>query len=159
MSEVLHPNQVVSARMGKCYVIIDGVRELWLHVKDIKVTANISSTNVTRLGSFVEGSRATGMGYSGTMTIYKVNSRIDDIVQKMADTGLVPYFDIQTVSEDPTANNGRDVKLIKDCHLDGDIDIAGMDGAGEFLKQSVNVKASGVIPLEKFKADTAIIRG
>jgi hypothetical protein len=157
MAEVLHPNQVVSAKLGKCYVIIDGETKLWLNVKNVKFTANIASSKVTRLGAFVDGSRATGMGYSGTMTIYKVNPQVDNIIQSMADKGLVPYFDVQTVNEDPTADNGRDVKLFKDCHLDGDIDIAGMDGDGEFLEQTVNVKASGVIPLEKFKADTAII--
>jgi hypothetical protein len=159
MGEVFKPNDAVSAKLGKCYVIIDGQRELWLNVKNIEVKATIDSTDVPRLGSFVKGSRATGMAYSGTMTIYKVNPRIDNIIQQMADTGLVPYFDIQTVNEDPTAKNGRDVKLIKDCHLDGDIVIAAMDGDGEFLEQEVNFNAGGVQPLEKFNADTSIIAG
>lgn len=159
MAEVLHPNQVVSAKLGKCYVIIDGVREHWLNVMSVKVTANIASSKVTRLGAFVEGSRATGMGYSGTMEIYHVNSRVNNIIQRMADTGLVPYFDIQTVIEDPTPKNGRDVQLVKDCHLDGDIDIASINGDEDFIKQTVGFKASGVIPLEKFKADHAIVQG
>jgi hypothetical protein len=159
MPEIFKPNDAVSAKLGKCYVIIDGVRELWLHVKSIEVKATIDSTDVPRLGSFVKGSRATGMAYSGTMTIYKVNPRVDNIIQQMADTGLVPYFDIQTVNEDPTAKNGRDVKLIKDCHLDGDIVIAAMDGDGEFLEQEVGFNAGGVQPLEKFNADTSIIAG
>lgn len=159
MGEVFKPNDAVSAKLGKCYVIINGVRELWLHVKNLEFKATIDSTDVPRLGSFVKGSRATGMAYAGKMTIYKVNPRVDNMVQQMADTGLVPYFDVQTVNEDPTANNGRDVKLIHDCHLDGDIVIASMDGDGDFLEQEVNVKAGGVKPLEKFNADTSIIVG
>lgn len=157
--EVIRTDQIVSAKLGKCYLVINGVRELWLHVKDLEFKATIDSADVPRLGTFVKGSRVTGMGYSGKMTIYKVNSRVDDMVQRMADTGFVPYFDIQTVNEDPTANNGRDVKLIKDCHLDGDIVIAQMDGNGDFLEQEVNAKASGVVPLEKFNANTGIIAG
>lgn len=159
MGEVFKPNDAVSAKLGKCYVIIDGQRELWLNVKSIEVKATIDSTDVARLGSFVKGSRATGMAYSGTMTIYKVNPRVDNMIQQMANTGLVPYFDIQTVNEDPTAKNGRDVKLVKDCHLDGDITIAAMDGDGEFLEQEVNFNAGGVEALEKFNADTSIIAG
>lgn len=157
--EVFKPNDAVSAKLGKCYVIIEGRRELWLHVKNCEFKATIDSTDVPRLGSFVKGSRATGMSYSGTMTIYKVNPRVDNIVQQMANTGLVPYFDIQTVNEDPTARNGRDSKLIKDCHLDGDVVIASMDGDGDFLEQEVSVRASGVEPLEKFNANTSIIEG
>jgi len=159
MAEIFKPNDAVSAKLGKCYVIINGVRELWLNVKNIEVKATIDSTEVPRLGSFVKGSRATGMSYSGTMTIYKVNPKVDDIVQQMADSGMVPYFDLQTVNEDPTAANGRDVKLVKDCHLDGDIIVAAMDGDGEFLEQEVNFNAGGVQPLEKFAAGTSVIAG
>ena len=93
------------------------------------------------------------------MTIYKVDAVVDNMVQQMADSGNIPYFDIQTVNEDPTAGNGRDVKLIKDCHLDGDIVIASMDGEGEFLEQEVGFKAGGVEPLEKFSNSTSIIAG
>ena len=159
MGESFKPKDAVSAKLGKCYVAIDGTRYLWLNVKNMACKANIESTDVPRLGSFVKGSRPTGMSYSGTMTIYKVDAVVDNMVQQMADSGNVPYFDIQTVNEDPTAGNGRDVKLIKDCHLDGDIVIASMDGEGEFLEQEVGFKAGGVEPLEKFSNSTSIIAG
>lgn len=159
MAEIFKPKDAVSAKLGKCYVIIDGQRYLWLNVKNLECKAAISSADVPRLGSFVTASRPTGMSYSGKMTIYKVDSVVDDMVQQMANTGEVPYFDIQTVNDDPTAANGRDVKLIKDCHLDGDILIAAMDGEGDFLEQEVNFRAGGVEPLEKFSNSTSIIAG
>lgn len=159
MAEIFKPKDAVSAKLGKCFVIIDGTRYLWLNVKSIECKASVSSTDVSRLGTLVTGSRVTGLSYSGTMTIYKVDAVVDNMVQQMADSGVVPYFDIQTVNEDPTAGNGRDVKLIKDCHIDGDIVIAAMDGEGEFLEQEVGFKAGGVEPLEKFSNTTSIIEG
>jgi hypothetical protein len=71
----------------------------------------------------------------------------------------VPYFDIQTVNEDPTAGNGRDTKLIQNCHLDGDIVVAAMDSDGEFLEQEVGFRASSVTSLEKFDATSGVIAG
>ena len=159
MAEIFKPKDAVSAKLGKCYVIINGTRYLWLNVKSLEAKAIIESTDVPRLGSFVTASRPTGMSYEGTMTIYKVDSVVDDMVQQMAASGNVPYFDIQTVNEDPTSGNGRDVKLIKDCCLDGDIVIAAMDGEGDFLEQEVNFKAGGVEALEKFSNSTSIIAG
>lgn len=159
MSEILKPKDVVSAKLGKVYVIIDGTRELWLNVKNIKVTASIENADVPRLGTTKKGSRNVGLSYSGTMTIYKVHSAVDDMVQHLADTGEVPYFDIQGVNEDPTAKNGRDVKLFKDCNIEGDIDIFGLDSEAEWVEQEVNITVDSVQPLEKFANSTSIIAG
>lgn len=159
MSKKFNPKDAVSAKLGKVYPIIDGTRYLWLNVKNINCKVSISSDDVPRLGTLVTGSRVTGLAYSGTMTIYKVDAVVDDMIQQMADTGVVPYFDIQTVNEDETAGNGRDVKLIKDCHIDGEIDIAKLDGEGSFLEQEVGFKANSVQPLEKFSNTTSIIEG
>lgn len=159
MDKVLNTQKLVSSKLGHGYITINGQRELWLYLRKIEMKATINSADVPRLGTLVNGSRVTSMNYAGTITVYKVNPKVDNMVQQMADTGFVPYFDIQTVNEDPTAGNGRDVKLIKDCHIDGDIIIAQVDDEGEFLEQDVGVKASSVQPLEKFTADNGIIAG
>lgn len=155
----MRPKDAVSAKLGCVYVTIEGRRELWANVKNIEANADISSADVPRVGTLVTGSKVTGISYSGKMTVYKVHSAVDDMVQQMADTGIIPYFDVQTVSEDPTANSGRDVKLLFDCHLDGTIKIAGLDSDGEFQEQEVGFRAAGCKPLEKFSNTTSIIAG
>lgn len=157
--EIFNPRDTVSAKQGKVYVLINGSRELWLNVKNISCKANIENADVPRLGTMVKGSKTTGMSYSGSMTIYKVHSGVDDMVQQLAETGVVPYFDIQTVVEDKTSGNGRDAKLITDCVLDGDIELVGIDADGEFIEQEVGFNASGVTYLEKLRNTTSIVGG
>lgn len=159
MGEAFNPQDAVSAKLAKGFITIDGRRELWLHIKNFEMKANIRSKDVPRLGAFVDGSKATGMGYSGKMTIYKVNGTIDAMVQRMAETGETPFFEIQTVNEDPSTKNGRDVKLYSGCHLDGDIVLSSGDAEGDFLEQEVNVKAQKMKILEKFTGTSSVIVG
>ncbi|MCK9616024.1 MAG: phage tail tube protein [Candidatus Omnitrophica bacterium] len=158
MGQKFNPKDAVNAKLGSCYVTIDGTRKLWLQVKEVKGTANISDADVPMLGTLEKGSKITGIGYSGSMTIYDVDSAVNDMVQKIGSTAVVPYFDLQVSNEDQTSSSGRRVGIFTDCHISGDIDLMKL-GGDDFLMQEVNFKAAGFTPISKFSNTNSVIAG
>ena len=158
MGQKFNPKDAVNAKLGSCYVTINGSRKLWLQVKEVKCTANISDADVPMLGTLEKGSKITGIGYSGSMTIYDVDSAVNDMVQKIGSTAVVPYFDLQVVNEDSTSSSGRRSGVFTDCHVSGDIDLMKL-GGDDFLMQEVNFKAAGFTPTFKFSNPNSVITG
>lgn len=157
--EVFNPKDTISAKMGKVFIILDGTRYHWMNVKNIEVKANVSNAEIKRLGSYLTQFRQVGVELEGTMTVYWVDSTVQNIVLDLINNNQQTFFDVQGVSEDTSSASGKNSYLFTNCLWDGDIPFFASDADGEFLEQETNFKPNGIQQLEGFTNTTSIIAG
>lgn len=157
--EVFNPKDTISAKLGKVFVILDGTRYHWMNVKNIEVKGSVENGEIKRLGSYLTQFRQTAVAIEGEMTVYWVDSTVQDIVLKLINDGVQTYFDVQGVCEDPASNSGKNSYLFTNCVWDGDVPFFKADADGEFLEQETGFKVNGIQKLEGFTNTTSIVTG
>lgn len=157
--QIFNPKDAIQANQGKVFVILDGQRKHWMNVKQIKVSENIKNGEIKRLGAMRTQHRPVSSSVEGSMTVYWVDSTVQDMVLKFAEQGVTTFFDVQGVHEDPSSNSGKNTYLFTDCVWDGEIPLFESDSDGEFLEQELNFLPNGVQKLSGFQNSTSIIAG
>jgi len=122
---------------ASCYVTIDGTRYNFAQVISLEAKAEKNKVEVPILGKMSKGNKATGVKYSGNMTLHYNTSIMRKIMLKYAKEGIDTYFDVQVTNEDKTASVGRQTTMLYDCNLDSII-IAKLDADGEYLDETVD---------------------
>ena len=128
---------VINARLAIAYVTVNGERFRLFQAKKLEAKAEKTKTEVDILGRVSKGNKATGMKYSGSMTIFKNTSRFTKMMKEYKDSGADIYFDMQITVNDPSSDAGEETVILKDCNLDS-LSIAVFDASGEWLEQDVD---------------------
>ena len=153
---LMSARDAVFGSAAKCYVTIEGRRYNFAHCIKLEAKAEKTKTEVPILGSMSKGNKATGMKYSGSMTMHYNTSIMRELMEKYALFGIDTYFDIQVISEDRTASIGKQVTTLKDCNFDSVI-IAKFDAdAGDYLDEDVDFTFESWTLDEKFETLTVL---
>jgi hypothetical protein len=115
---VLAAKDVNSKKLGKIYATINDNRYLLLFAKNIKVDLEKKKDEVPILGQLQTGHKASGLKYTGTMTIYDCTPLFKKQFLQFQDEGVDVYFDMQISSEDPTSDSGAEEIILTGVNLD-----------------------------------------
>ena len=138
MPGTMSAKDAVFGSAASCYVTIDGTRYNFAQVIKLEAKAEKTKTEVPILGSMSKGNKATGMKYTGSMTMHYNTSIMRELMEKYALNGIDTYFDIQVTVEDKSTSIGRQTTTLKDCNFDSII-IAKFDAdAGDYLDEDVD---------------------
>lgn len=138
MSNIMSAKDAVFGSAASCYVTINGTRYNFAQCIKLEAKAEKTKTEVPILGSMSKGNKATGMKYSGSMTMHYNTSIMRELMEKYALDGIDTYFDIQVTVEDKSTSIGRQTTTLKDCNFDSII-IAKFDAdAGDYLDEDVD---------------------
>ncbi len=122
---------------ASCYVTIGDDRYNFAQVISLEAKAEKNKVEVPILGKMSKGNKATGVSYSGSMTLHYNTSIMRRIMKDYAKDGIDTYFDIQVTNEDKTSAADRQTTTLKGCNLDSVI-LAKMDADGEYLDENVD---------------------
>lgn len=116
---ILNVRDISSGQMGSIWVTFpNGKRMCMAHAKEIQTNIDYDKEQVGIMGKTQKANRKTGETYSGSMSVYKVESQFRKYAYEYKNLGTDLYFDIQVESGDPTARNGSEVITYIDCNLD-----------------------------------------
>lgn len=137
MPGTMSARDTVFGSAASCYVTIGDDRYNFAQAISLEAKAEKNKTEVPILGKMSKGNKATGVSYSGTMTLHYNTSIMRRIMKTYAKDGIDTYFDIQVTNDDKTSAAGRQTTTLKGCNLDSVI-IAKMDADGEYLDETVD---------------------
>lgn len=140
-----------SAKLAELFVTIGDRRYSMLHAKNFEATANVTNSDVPRLGAIINGKKATAMEIKLTMTVYKCSEMFDEMIETFKNTGVLPTFDCQVTQEDKASSVGRSTKVYTGCIIDGDVLLSMFDADGEFIEQTIEAYAMDFNTAEKYK--------
>lgn len=122
---------------ASCYATINGVRYNFANAIKLEAKADKTKTKVPVLGKPAKGNKATGVEYSGSMTLHYNSSIMRKLLLNFTRNGIDTYFDIQVTNEDKGSAVGRQTVMLYGCNLDGGI-LAKFDADGEYLDEDVS---------------------
>ena len=137
MPGTMSAKDTVFGSAASCYVTIDDIVYNFAQVINLEAKAEKTKTEVPILGKMSKGNKATGVTYSGSMTLHYNTSIMRKIMQNYTKNGIDTYFSIQVTNEDKTSAAGRQTTTLKGCNLDSVI-LAKMDADGEYLDETVD---------------------
>ena len=126
-------------------------RYTMLNAKSCEATASVSLADVKRLGTPITGKKANGLEVKLKMVVCKCSEMFDDLITKYKNTGVLPTFEVQMTSNDPSTSMGRSTKTYYDCIIDGDVLLSMADADGEFIEQTIEAYAMDYSADEKYK--------
>lgn len=134
---ILDARDILSGEQGSIYATLpDGRYMCVMHAKNIEATVSYEKEQVPILGKRGKGNRKTGETYSGSMTIYYVDSTFRELAQQYKNTGTDFYFDVTITNEDKTTRTGKQVVILRDCNFD-ELVIAKLDADAAVLEEDV----------------------
>lgn len=139
----------INGAEGECYVTIDGKRYLFMHLVNIKADGKINSTKVSIMGRANKGNKPGTIEYSGSATIHYGTDILRDIVYKYQEQGIMTYFDIQVINDDPVSSAGRKSTILKDCCLTN-CPVAILDSDKDVLDEDISFTFERFEMPEKF---------
>lgn len=140
--QTMLPKDVNSARLAYCYATINNERYLLMEAKNLKAEFKKNKKEVPILGQTGVGHKATGWEGTGSMTVYSVSSKFNELMKDYMDTGTDVYFDMQVVNKDVTSASGSQTVILKNCNIDS-ATIAAFDADGDWLEQDIDFTFDG----------------
>lgn len=134
---IMNAQDAPSAKLAEAYVTIGTNRYNMFSAKSFEAVDNITTEEVNSVGRLRSGHKAVGIEGSFSMTIYHVTPIFEKLVKEFEETGIMPTFDIQVSSYDPSTSIGTDTKIYSGCQLEGDIKLSDFDAEGDFREQDV----------------------
>ena len=150
MKNLMNAQDAPSTKLAEFFCTVNGRRYSMLNAMKFDATANITLSDVKRLGTMITGKKASGMEIKFSMTVYKCSEMFDKLVEEFKNTGILPVFECQVTSEDNATCMGRSTKVYKDCVIEGDILLSMFDADGEFIKQDIEGYAMDYEAPEKY---------
>ena len=143
LGTAMNPEDAPRAQEGKVYITdADGKRRLALEVTKVEAKANVKTEEVPRLGQRWVAHKAINGTLQLTMTAYKSTMYFDRAVAEFGLTGILPTFDVNVYSFDPSTEIGADSKTYRDCVIDGDVLLSMLDAEGTFITQEITMYAN-----------------
>lgn len=128
----LRGRNVINGKEGKLF--LDG--EELAHIKSFEATVEKSKEEVQIMGRRMTGHKAGGGTGTGTATFHKVTSRFIQIMKEYVNTGVDPYFTMQSVLDDKTSGRGTERVTLYDVNLDS-VKVAGLDVETTAMEEEV----------------------
>lgn len=150
MKNLMSAQDAPSTKLAEFFCTVNGRRYSMLNAKKFEANANITLSDVKRLGTMITGKKASGMEIKFSMTVYKCSEMFDNLVEEFKNTGILPVFECQVTSEDNATCMGRSTKVYKDCVIEGDILLSMFDADGEFIEQDIEGYAMDYEAPEKY---------
>lgn len=143
-------NQIVSAKLAKCYLTIGGKRINAFNAINLKADITKSKEEFPILGATGVGNRSIGWKGKAKSKFYLNSPIFVEMLEKFKDTGEDIYFDVQVVNEDPASEVGRQSIILIDCSIDG-ATLATFDAEGKYLTEEIDFTFEDFKIPEKFK--------
>lgn len=140
-----------SAKLAEFFCTIDGRRYSMINAKKFEAKATVKTKDVPRLGTMIDGKKATGLEIKLTFTVYKCSPMFDKVIEKFKKTGVLPTFECQVTTEDKATSIGKDTKIYNDCVIDGDVLLSMFDSAGDFIEQEITAYAMDYKTKKRYK--------
>lgn len=135
---ILRARDILSGEQGEVWATLpDGRRMCMMHVINIESNVDREKEEVAILGKRGKGHKSTGETYSGTMTIYTVETIFLELLEKYKDTGEDFYFDLQIINDDNTTSVGSKIVTLLDCNINSFV-IAKLDAESSILNEDVD---------------------
>lgn len=148
---ILDARDILTGSMGSIFANLpDGRRMCVMHAKNIEATVSYEKEQVAILGKRGKGNRKTGETYSGSMTVYFVDSSFRDLAQQYKNSGLDFYFEIEITNNDPTSKAGEQIVILRDVNLD-EMTIAKLDADAAILDEEMSFTFEDWTLSQKFK--------
>ena len=157
MAQTMHARNAVSAKMGECYITIDGNRYNFMSAINVEVTFEKNKTEVPILGRMNRGHKSTGSSITGSAEFHMNNSIWRGLAYRFQETGKDLYFDMQITIADPTTEIGRQTIMLYDCNFDSVILAAFDADSDDVLTESIDFTAERFEMPEKFKLMNGMI--
>jgi hypothetical protein len=122
----------INGKEGKLF--LEG--EELAHIKNFEATVEKEKEEVPVMGRRMMGHKASGGTGTGTATFHKVTSRFIQIMKEYMNTGVDPYFTMQSVLDDPTSGRGTERVTLYDVNFDS-VDVAKLDVETTALEEEV----------------------
>lgn len=135
--------QVISGKWGKCFTVINGVREELLTVKNVELKYEKSKGEVPQLNQTLTQHKANGVTVTGSATIYYQTARFRKMVLDYIATGIDTYFDMEITNDDKTSTSGQQIAIATGCNIDSGI-LASLDIESELLEEEIEFTVNGV---------------
>ena len=150
-------NDTISGKEGYASMIDSTGRYVQLfRAEKVSAKANLKSAKINPAGCRVTQTKNTGVEYTGTMSIYYGSPYFMELVNAYANTGVMPTFDLFITNNDPASGSGLHEEQLSGCKIEGDIDLAKIDGASEVMMTDVAFSATGRTTLTAFNDDSTL---
>lgn len=148
-------NTVISGRSGVVTAKINGRVEEIAEIKSLTATINLSKADFKAIGTKVTQKKINGWDGTGSMTVYFVTSRWNELILDYTKYGKVTHFDIIIDNEETSSEIGKQTIKLSRCLLDGG-DVAKIDTDADFLDASYNFTFEDWDVVKKFDKYTTI---
>ncbi|HLR92406.1 MAG TPA: phage tail tube protein [Atopostipes sp.] len=122
----------ISGKEGKLF--LEG--EELAHIKNFEATVEKEKEEVPVMGRRMMGHKSNGGTGTGTATFHKVTSRFIQIMKEYMNTGVDPYFTMQSVLDDKTSGRGVERVTLYDVNFDS-VDVAKLDVETTALEEEI----------------------
>lgn len=107
MSKTIKATEVMSGTFGEVW--LNG--EFLAEVKAFQAKVEFKKEEISRVGAMMSGHKIMGMSGTGSMTIYKIDSKLGRLLYKTAKEGKVPDVVIIAKLNDPDARGAERVSV------------------------------------------------
>jgi hypothetical protein len=151
MAQYLLERDALNGKEGKAFATIEGRNVEMFGLKKIQVDADFQEVDFKVVGTRLVQKKTTGVALTGSADLYYGTPEFLAIVQKYVNTGVMTYFTIQIVNDDPATTVGRQIVALYNVKLQK-APLALLDAEAEFLSSSISFSFTSIETLEAFKA-------
>lgn len=140
----------VNGAEGKVFVTRDGKNIEVAGMRNIRVNAEIQSSDMKVIGTRTIQQKSNGAKLTGTGNIYYGTPLFTEMVLQYINTGVMPQFDIQIINNDPTTSVGSQNMAYYGCSLTGTIPLSILNSEEQMLNYDFNFSYTRVAQLQAF---------
>lgn len=145
----------LNGKQGSAFVNYNGENTELFGLKKLTSDAEFQESDFKVVGTTLVQSKTTGVKLTGSGTIYYGTPLFLKMLQEYIKTGLLPYFDLQIVNDDPTTTVGKQIVVLYNCKL-SKVPIAMLDADADWLEEEVSFSFTSVEVLNWFNAPAAL---
>jgi hypothetical protein len=145
----------LNGKQGSAFINYNGENTELFQLKKFQSDAEFQESDFKVVGTTLVQSKTTGVKLSGTGTIYYGTPLFLKMLQEYIKTGILPYFDMQIVNDDPTTTVGKQIVVLYNCKL-SKVPIAMLDADADWLEEEVGFTFTSVEVLNWFNAPAAL---
>lgn len=135
---ILDARDILAGSMGAVWCTLpDGRRMCAMQVKNIEASVSYEKEQVAILGKRGKGNRKTGETYSGSMTLWYVDSSFRKLAEQYKNSGLDFYYDLEVTNNDPTSKAGSQIVVLRDVNFD-ELILTKLDADSAVLDEDVS---------------------
>ena len=145
----------LNGKSGSAFINYKGENRELFGIKNFHSDAEFQEADFKVVGTTLVQTKTTGVKLSGTFTIYYGTPLFLEMLREYVKTGVLPYFDIQIVNDDPTTTVGKQIVVHYNCKL-SKVPIAMLDAEADWLEEEVGFTFTSVEVLNAFNAPSAL---